>query len=49
VDKGNEGAAKFDVGKLLGSSAPMTWGALLGTLPASTVDDLVKRARRINE
>jgi hypothetical protein len=27
----------------------MTWGALLVTLPASTVDDLVKRARQINE
>ena len=48
ADKGPE-AAKFDVGKLLGSSAPMTWGALLGTLPSNVVNDLVDQARKINE
>ena len=41
-------ASRLDIGKLLGSSAPITWGALLGSLPANVVGDLVERARAIN-
>ena len=48
LDKGPE-AAKFDADKLLSSSAPMTWGALLGTLPSNMVTNLVAKARKINE
>ena len=42
-------AARFDAEKLLSCSAPITWGALLGTLPSHMVSDLVNQARKINE
>ena len=37
------------MGKLLSSSAPVTWGGLLGTLPHDMVSNLVASARKINE
>ena len=48
VDRGGD-AGRLDIGKLLGSSAPVTWGALLVSLPANIVGDLVDRARAINQ
>ena len=47
AERGND-ASKLDLGKLLSSPAPITWGALLGSLPANVVEDLVERARAIN-
>ena len=47
VSKMTEGA-RFDAEKLLSCSAPITWGALLGTLPSHLVSNLVDSARKIN-
>lgn len=49
-------AAKFNIDQqqlfnfnVLSSSAQMMWVALMGMLPKTTVDDLVKQARKINK
>lgn len=39
---------RLDVSKLLGATAPISWGGLLGSLPKGTVDYILSEARRLN-
>jgi len=41
-------SCKLDIHKLLASTAPVSWGALLGTLPATITQSLLEEAKQAN-